>query len=363
MSKAINPPKDLNEIYLLSNQWLKPKATGTGYASTFAMTLDKIDEGNRCGKGKGKQQQGEKKTEDKQRGATDSTKQENTKRPVKCFISSGPHFAKECPEQKQSANREENGVEEERHAHMTWEANMFMTYLEKQVNAIGYSSFHDMEVLLDNQADISVMRPELLRALEPTEKKIQVNGVGGLQLMVDRKGYLDDFFDVYASEHTKANILSCSEVEDAYDITYVPREAFIVHLPKRDITFERRGKLYITDFARDSQVHVTKAYTKAEEERARQAYELIRNAGFPSYQEAVHLVEDGNIAHMPVLSAADVRRAYDLYGAHPEYVRGKMVKKKVSRAVIDDNLILDEKKQTLYTDVMHIDGSKFLVTV
>ena len=90
---------------------------------------------------------------------------------------------------------------------------------------------------------------------------------------------------------------------------------------------------------------------------------MIRNVGFPLYQEAVHLVEDGKIAHMPVLSAADVHRAYDLYGVHPEYVRGKMVKKRASRAVIDDNLILDEKKQTLYTDVMHIDGSKFLVTV
>ncbi len=93
-SKAINPPKDLNKIYLLANQWLKTKATGTGYASTFATTLDKIDEGNRCGKGKGKQQQGEKKTEDKQWGATDSTKQEKPKRPVKCFICHGPHFAK-----------------------------------------------------------------------------------------------------------------------------------------------------------------------------------------------------------------------------------------------------------------------------
>ncbi len=87
-------------------------------------------------------------------------------------------------------------------------------------------------------------------------------------------------------------------MEDTYDITYVPREAFIVHLPDRDITFEHRGKLYIADFARDSQVHMTKAYTKVEEERAWQAYELMQNAGFPSYQEAVHLVEDGNIAHI-----------------------------------------------------------------
>ncbi len=84
--------------------------------------------------------------------------------------------------------------------------------------------------------------------------------------MVDRKGYLEDFFDIYVSEHTKANVLSFSEVEDTYDITYVPCEAFIVHLPERDITFKHRGKLYIADFARDSQVHVTKAYTKAEEQ-------------------------------------------------------------------------------------------------
>ncbi len=66
---------------------------------------------------------------------------------------------------------------------------------------------------------------------------------------------------------------------------------------------------------------------------------------------------------MPVLSAVDVHRAYDLYGVHPEYLRGKMAKKKASRAVIDDNLVLDKKKQTLYTDIMHIDGSKFLVMV
>jgi hypothetical protein len=177
-----------------------------------------------------------------------------------------------------------------------------------------------------------------------------------------QKGYLEDFFDMYTSEHTKANVLSFSEVEDTYDIMYVPHQAFKVHLPEIDLVVEHRGK-HIADFARDDHVHVTKAYTKAEEERAMQAYELIRNARFPSYQEAVHIVEDGNIAHMQTLSAADVHRAYELYNVHPEYVHGKMMKKKASRAAIDDNLVLDEKKQALYTDIMHIDGSKFLVTV
>jgi hypothetical protein len=41
----------------------------------------------------------------------------------------------------------------------------------------------------------------------------------------------------------------------------------------------------------------------------------------------------------------------------------KTIKKKTRRAIVDDNLVLDEKKQMLYTGVMHLDGEKFLVTV
>ncbi len=90
--------------------------------------------------------------------------------------------------------------------------------------------------------------------LKPAEKKVCIIGVGGLQLTIDRKGYLEDFFDIYASEHMKANVLSFSEVEDTYNITYVPCKAFVIHLPERDITFEHRGKLYIAD------LHVTVRY-------------------------------------------------------------------------------------------------------
>ncbi len=43
-SKAIDPPKDLNEIYLLANKWLKPKVAGSGYASNFAMMQDSLDD-------------------------------------------------------------------------------------------------------------------------------------------------------------------------------------------------------------------------------------------------------------------------------------------------------------------------------
>ncbi len=100
----------------------------------------------------------------------------------------------------------------------------FATYQVKQVNATGMvGKFKRTEVLLDNQADVSVMHPSLLKANEPAEETICINGVGGHQFTVEREGYLDDFFKVYASEDTHANILSFSEVEDMYKIMYVPR--------------------------------------------------------------------------------------------------------------------------------------------
>jgi hypothetical protein len=79
------------------------------------------------------------------------------------------------------------------------------------------------------------MKPSLLCALAPAEKTVKVNGVGGLQLQVDHIRYLDDFFHAYASEETRAKILSFTEVEELYDIMCVLREAFIVHLPEQDI--------------------------------------------------------------------------------------------------------------------------------
>jgi hypothetical protein len=102
---------------------------------------------------------------------------------------------------------------------------------------------------------------------------------------------------------------------------------------------------------------------KAEEERARQAHELLKISGYPSLQEAIHLIQDGNIFHLPMLTAVDIKRAYDMFGEPVGAVRGKMTQKKVSRVVYDNDLIMDEKKQSLFSDIMHIDSCRFLVTI
>jgi hypothetical protein len=72
-------------------------------------------------------------------------------------------------------------------------------------------------------------------------------------------------------------------------------------------------------------------------------------------------VEDGSIAGMLALSSKDVHRANKLFGT--PHIHSKMTKKKVSRVIISDTMAMEEKKQTLYTDFMHLDGSKFLAAV
>ena len=168
-----------------------------------------------------------------------------------------------------------------------------------------------------------------------------MNGIGGLTITVSETGHLENFFSVYASEKAMANVLSFAEVEDRFKITYLPGEGFVVHLKDRDILFARVGKLYVAkwdDVMIEASSHLTtqeseSRYTMAEVKRAKQAYELASASGYPLVKELVDLVEDGNVSGIPGITRADIRRAFEIYGAPVAYVREKMTKRKVSRAV------------------------------
>jgi hypothetical protein len=59
----------------------------------------------------------------------------------------------------------------------------------------------------------------------------------------------------------------------------------------------------------------------------------------------------------------DVERAYRIYGVHPEYMKGQLVKRTVARMPVDTALRHTDKNLKLSTDVMHVDGQLFLVSV
>ena len=155
-----------------------------------------------------------------------------------------------------SAPRRKNKkkMKTKRKVHGTWyeeqEAAMYMTTVswadEEEVikechNAVYATDGLSLtEVLLDNQANISIVHPMLLEDIRPAPSKVKVNGVGGKQMIVDKMGMLPGFFRVYASEDTKANVLCFSDVEDMYEITYKHRESFVVHMHERDISVRKR---------------------------------------------------------------------------------------------------------------------------
>jgi hypothetical protein len=140
----------------------------------------------------------------RENSSTNTRAGKKEKKKVKCFHCEGDHYVSQCPEllELQKAKEEGNITA------ATWEGSTFYTY---QVNTIGMKGFSPMEVLLDNQADISIMRLKLLRLLKPTGRSIKVNSIGGVQLVASLTGYLQDFFSLNASEDTKANILCLAE--------------------------------------------------------------------------------------------------------------------------------------------------------
>ena len=130
----------------------------------------------------------------------------------------------------------------------------------------------------------------------------------------------------------KANILSFAQVEDQYKITYAPQESFTVHLPQGDMVFKCVDGMYVADWDEYKHIFSTTVCTKAEEERARKTYDLARASDFPSINELIHLVEDGNAAGMPALTWKDILRAYDLFRVSTAYVCSKATKRPIKGA-------------------------------
>lgn len=372
-TSAVKAPKTPNEVYRLAGSWIKqPTRMESGYAATFVTIEEDARRTNKKrnpGKGKPRPQEGM--NSDESSSSSTNGKEQKDLSHIQCFkCKEYGHYStsKSCPMHKKKQTAE-NSQERTSFANATWEteqeAGMFMTQevMEEHVQGL-----LPTEILLDNAANISVMNSRLLKNVRPAGKRIRIKGVGGVQMVVDHVGDLEGFFEVYSSDEAKANVLSFAAVEDMYEVTYNRGEGFTVHMPERDIVFRRRDNLYVVDWAEEGSIYTTvqeneNLYSAEQVRRAKLAHEFIRNCGYPSPAEVVHIIRDGNVRGVPLLMQEDVERAYKIYGQHPEYIKGKLVKRTVGRMPVDVALRSTEMKQRLSTDVMEIDGKKFLVTV
>jgi hypothetical protein len=110
----------------------------------------------------------------------------------------------------------------------------------KNYNAVNKNNkIVEDEVLFDNQADISIIHPRLLRQVKESEDQVKVNGVGGPQLVVNKAGFLPDFFEVYTSEETKAN-----EIPKGAEI--LSSHMFVVDMFEADGSYDKTKARLVT---------------------------------------------------------------------------------------------------------------------
>jgi len=350
-------------------------STQSGLASMFVTTLDMPDivqtPGKGCGRGSGLKS--EKRTEDKAPDEKPKPKCDMSK--VKCFnCGKKGHIAPDCPEK----DKEEEQVNKKTQ-YVTWEdadeeeiRKELSSYVTYQVykSMKGSSKFGRYDILLDNQADVSIVHPCLLRDVLIAKSPTTVKGIGGRQLKAEHTGYLEEFFRVYASDQVLPSVLSLSDVEDMYKVSIIPGEAFVIHLPTGDLAFKRTGKLYIANcwhiLSDPKQVHATvkeneSIFMRSEIKKATEAYEFLKCSGYPSPKKAIYLFQDGNIFGLLELTREDLLRAYEIYGIPVEYLCGKLTQRSIAHAVIDPSVVMREKVQELHTDIMHINGHKFLI--
>ena len=221
------------------------------------------------------------------------------------------------------------------------------------------------EVLLDNQADISVVHPRLLTNLR--ERTSYVSGLSGTATL-PYVGNLRGFFQCKGSADVIASVLCMADVEELYDISYEQGVSYTVHMDDRDLVFYKRDKLYVADMSDWDNPTITHVSVQSDVDSdddygdptalvttvadnvksrgsprrrssasGRRASCLVANAGFSSEREALGLVHDGNLTGVPV-TAPDVKRSFEIYGKSVGGVRGRRTAHKASARPIDQDL-------------------------
>ena len=418
ISKGEDPPQTLNEMFQRASDF---KVVSSGYrpgrGAAFATRADDYRGGGRGGGGKGSGRGGAgrgKFNGNKGHGKSDKTKKNDKsttgsrgdasdRPPVTCWnCDQEGHLSYNCPLNEEEKEEPEHGT-----AHATFgrfhilktdsddeesvpqvleeDFNVCEDYMpEPVIDAnkcdIGpvsagraMTTLRKMgwwEVLLDNQADISVVHPKLL-----TGVKQRVSYVSGLSGTVELpyEGDLRGFFRCKGSTELMASVLCMSDVEDLYSVSYNQGVSYTVHMPGRDLVFYRRDKLYVAnmrDWATDAPRGQAMVTTSAENEanfsakevaRAKEAYQLAANAGYTSEQEALGLVNDGNFTGVPI-TAHDVKRAFLIYGKPTAHVRGRQKAKKSKQQQTNADLKSPPGElQSMYGDVVYFERAPYVM--
>ena len=78
---------------------------------------------------------------------------------------------------------------------------------------------------------------------------------------------------------------------------------------------------------------------------------------------SIRMVRDGNVANIPV-EVSDIKLFYKIYGEPVESIRGKTTDQNTNtRDTYDEGVKMQITNQSLTTDVMHVAGEKFMISI
>lgn len=290
-------------------------------------------------------------SEEKKEIVPDNTPEEEKKEDysnIKCFnCNQFGHYRSDCPNPKKRYVR-----------HITVEN----------------TSHNNYDVLLDNQADISIINKKLLKNIKKLNVPVEVIGINGGKVILDEEGELEDFFTCFvATDQCNANILCQSDVEDLYEIIYNQGENYTIKLKNMDLVFHRKDKLYVADLSKwctetgdeedTKQSIFTINHSKKDINRANKAKDFIINAGYPSQRVALSMLESGDLKEADV-TREDVTLLNEIYGILPGTIKGKSTFKHVKKDEIDlKRKDIPNKSIELYTDIFNVDKEKFIITL
>ena len=193
--------------------------------------------------------------------------------------------------------------------------------------------FTDFDILLDNEASISIFRnPRLLGPIHDAVKPITIKGVqsSATGILVPKEGEFRDLGKVYYSSKASANILSfATQVDAVSTITYDATHDYFLMTPATGNTtykFERKhsggsmGKFYACDtrtpkpnhhyaVLQTVHNHPNDHMNKRETKKAAEARDLLARLAFPPTSAAAQIVETGanfNVTRQDFIAADTV---------------------------------------------------------
>jgi hypothetical protein len=290
------------------------------------------------------------------------------------------HYASHCPNKK-----EETSVDASNHVTLVNDytpddegeqsGTMFMTAEATIMPALGEKILRDDEVLLDNEAQVSVVHnKKLLTNMRKSNITLTVHGaVGAGSVKTDTVGDLAGFGEVHYHPDVKANILSFSRVRDVSYIEYDYKEnMFIVTTnDEKRYDFKDRSRLYTCymNNAMDVQVHVAtveeneKRYPTHLVKRAREARRLSASLGHESDGALWKILNSGAYTNMEI-TPDDVRRAKEIYGPSIPMLKGTSTQRKPDYTKLPFQIEFNAvKNQTLHIDIMFVESEAYLLGV